>query len=170
MRRLDVRVVAPQRGVAIEQALRPPVDVRLVAAARRSPARSAAEREMRSRALMVANPPPRSPSRWSAARSARTLSSRRRWRGSPLNVAPRKAQAHSNAELDPDDPRAERQDVHVVVLDALVRRVRVVADGGAHAADLVRGDARAHAGAADQDAALRLAVGTALPRRCAKSG
>src|SRR5436189_3362143 len=33
--------------------------------------------------------------------------------------------------LGPDDPRPEGQHVHVVMLDALVRRVRVVADGGA---------------------------------------
>jgi ribose 5-phosphate isomerase B len=44
------------------------------------------------------------------------------------------------AWLRPDDPRAQGQDVHVVVLDALVGRVRVVADGGADPADLVGGD------------------------------
>ena len=44
------------------------------------------------------------------------------------------------------------------MLDALVGGVRVVADGGADAADLVGGDARAHAGAADQHAPLDLTV------------
>ena len=52
----------------------------------------------------------------------------------------------------------EREDVHVVVLDALMGRVRVVADRGPDAADLVRRDARADAGAADEDPALGLAV------------
>ena len=60
--------------------------------------------------------------------------------------------------LRADDAGAEGQDVHVVVLDALVRRVRVVADGGADAADLVGRDAGADARAADQDAAVRLAA------------
>src|SRR2546423_10415141 len=58
-------------------------------------------------------------------------------------------------EFRTDDPRAQHQDVHVVVLDALVRRVRVVADRRADAADLARGNRRAHARAADQDAAIR---------------
>src|SRR5262245_13700853 len=53
-------------------------------------------------------------------------------------------------KLRPDHPRAERQDVHVVVLDALVGGVRVMADRRAYAADLVRGDRRTHAGAADE--------------------
>ena len=64
----------------------------------------------------------------SAASIARTLSSRRWWRGSPLNVAPRNATTHSKAGSGPIDPGAQRQDVHVVVLDALVGGVRVVAD------------------------------------------
>ena len=57
----------------------------------------------------------------------------------------------------------EGQHVHVVVLDALVRGVRVVADGRADAADLVGGDARADARAADEDAAVRLAAGDRQP-------
>src|SRR5690349_3229440 len=60
--------------------------------------------------------------------------------------------------LRADHPRAEGQDVHVVVLDALVGGIRVVADGGPDAADLVRRDARAHAGAADEDPAVRVPV------------
>ena len=74
---------------------------------------------------------------------ARTLSRRRWWRGSPLNVAPRNASAHSKAGSGPIDPRAEGQDVHVVVLDALVRGIGVVADGGADAAHLVGRHGRA---------------------------
>ena len=73
--------------------------------------------------------------------------------------------------LDPDDPRAEGQDVHVVVLDALVGRVGVVADRRAHAADLVRGDARADAGAADRGCrGPPRPSGSRRPRRSAKSG
>ena len=94
---------------------------------------------------------------------ARTLSRRRRWRDSPLNVAARNASEHSSAGSGADDPRAEGQHVHVVVLDALVRRVRVVAHGGPHAADLVRGHARADAGAADEDPAIDLAVADRVP-------
>src|SRR6185369_6528818 len=56
-----------------------------------------------------------------------------------------------------DHAGAECQHVHIVVLDPLVRRVGVVADGGAHASDLVRRDARPD-GAADQDAPLDRAV------------
>ena len=102
---------------------------------------------------------------------ARTLSSRRRWRASPLNVRREEGDAALERRLGPDDPGAERQDVHVVVLDALVGRVGVVADGGADAADLVRRDARADAGAADEDAALGLAVADRVARAAAaKSG
>ena len=64
----------------------------------------------------------------SPASIARTLSSRRRWRSSPLNVAPRNATTHSHAGSGPMTREPERQDVHVVVLDALVGGVRVVAD------------------------------------------
>ena len=60
--------------------------------------------------------------------------------------------------LRPDDPRAQGQDVHVVVLDALVRGIRVVADRRADAAHLVGGHARPDPGAADEDPALRRAA------------
>src|SRR5262249_49007978 len=50
--------------------------------------------------------------------------------------------------------RRQAQHVGVVVAAAHLRRDAVVARGGAHALDLVRGDAHADAGAADQDAAL----------------
>ena len=68
-----------------------------------------------------------------------------------------------HGELDADDPRAEAQDVHVVVLDALARGVRVVADAGADAADLRRGDRGAHAAAADEDAPVGPPVGDRPP-------
>ena len=56
-----------------------------------------------------------------------------------------------------DDLGADAHDVDVIVFDALVGGVDVVADGGADAGDFVGGDGGADAGAADHDAALRLA-------------
>src|SRR5262249_1789388 len=56
-----------------------------------------------------------------------------------------------------DDLGSQAEDVHVVVLDALVRAVRVVADRRPDAYDLARGDSRADARAADEHAALRVA-------------
>ena len=56
------------------------------------------------------------------------------------------------------------------MLDALVRRVRVVADRGADAPDLVRGDARADAGAADQDPAVDLAAAHGVPEALREVG
>src|SRR4051794_20268460 len=61
-------------------------------------------------------------------------------------AAERRAEEGDDAlprRLRADDPRPEREDVHVIVLDALVGGVRVMADGGSHAADLVGRDARA---------------------------
>src|SRR5829696_6242194 len=57
-------------------------------------------------------------------------------------------------QLGPHDAAAEHEDVHVVVLHALVRRVAVVAEPRAHAGDLVGGDRSADAAAADEDPAL----------------
>src|SRR4051812_24834206 len=53
-----------------------------------------------------------------------------------------------------DDPAAQHQDVHVVVLDPLMGRVDVVADGGADARHLVGGHAGADTAATDEDRAL----------------
>src|SRR6266540_722416 len=53
-----------------------------------------------------------------------------------------------------DDERPEREHVHVVVLDPLVRRVVVVADARADAGDLVRGDRARHAHPGDEGAPL----------------
>src|SRR3954447_8646802 len=58
-------------------------------------------------------------------------------------------------ERRPDDLGAEAEDVHVVVLHALVRGVDVVAHRRADARDLAGRDARADPGAADEPAALR---------------
>src|SRR4051794_31896780 len=61
-------------------------------------------------------------------------------------------------ERRPDDLGAEAEDVHVVVLHALVRGVDVVAYRRADPGDLAGGDARADTGAADEDAALGIAA------------
>src|SRR5579875_781868 len=61
-------------------------------------------------------------------------------------------------ELGADDPRAQHQHVHVVVLDPLVGGVGVVAHAGAYAGNLVGGHADAYARAADENAAGRIAA------------
>lgn len=53
-----------------------------------------------------------------------------------------------------NDSGTETQHIHVVVLHALPRGVRVVAHRGANAGELARGDRRARAAAADHNAAL----------------
>jgi len=58
-----------------------------------------------------------------------------------------------------DHARAEAEHVDVVVLDALVRRMHIVADRGADALHLVGADRGADAGAADHQPALDLARG-----------
>src|ERR671918_653261 len=66
-------------------------------------------------------------------------------------------------QLRADHLGSEAENVHVVVLDALVRRVRVVADRGTDPSKLVRGHGGADAGAADEYAALCLAPKDRLP-------
>src|SRR5436305_14253959 len=60
-------------------------------------------------------------------------------------------------EARADHLAAEAEDVHVVVLDALMRRVDVVADRRADAAHLRRGDRGADPRAADEDTPLGVA-------------
>ena len=72
--------------------------------------------------------------------------------GLAAEACPEERAGALDRELDRDDPRTEAQDVHVVVLHALARRVRVVADRGADAAHLGRCDGRPDAAAADEDA------------------
>src|ERR671930_1246732 len=59
-------------------------------------------------------------------------------------------------KLRSDDPRAKAQHVHIIVLDALVRGVVVVAQPGANTGELVRRYRYADAAAADDDRALRM--------------
>src|SRR5438445_3303910 len=64
-----------------------------------------------------------------------------------------------------DDAGSEAEDVHVVVLHALMRAVGVVAEAGPHAADLVGRDRGADAAAADENAPLGLSVGHRVRHR-----
>src|ERR1044072_3066136 len=76
-------------------------------------------------------------------------------------------------EFFPHDLGAEAQDIHVVVLYPLVRRVGVVADRAADAGNLVHRDRGADPGAADEQRALGLAGadrGPAPPRRARRAG
>src|SRR4051794_30311064 len=85
--------------------------------------------------------------------------------GEPSTVAflaaerrPKERVRRLERELRTDDARPEHEHVHVVVLDALVRGVRVVADRGANAADLAGRNRGADAGTADEDPSLRRAA------------
>jgi len=62
------------------------------------------------------------------------------------------------SELLGNDPRSHDQDVHVVMLDALMAGVGVMADAGADAFDFVGGHADSDTAAADEDAALGAAI------------
>ena len=139
--------VGPQRRVAVEQALRPALGVRALDERRRSllaPGQRGVESALGRRSCAQCAALLDREDLVQAATVARLAAERRG----------EERQRALEGGLGADDPRAEGQHVHVVVLDALVRRVRVVAHGGAHAADLVRGDARADAGAADEDPAI----------------
>ena len=68
-------------------------------------------------------------------------------------------------QLRADDSATDAQDVHVVVLDTLVRGVGVVTDGRSDTGNLVGRDADAHATAADQDSSIGLA-----PHELARDG
>jgi hypothetical protein len=57
-------------------------------------------------------------------------------------------------ELDTDDTTAEHQHVHIIVLNALVRRIGVMAQSGADPGNSVGGHRRANPAPAEQDAAL----------------
>ena len=85
---------------------------------------------------------------------AATFLNRSTYRSPPSKRAPRKARTSSTAELGADHLGAEAEHVHVVVLDALVRGVDVVADRGADPRELAGGDRGADARAADEHAAL----------------
>src|SRR5215831_18198363 len=81
----------------------------------------------------------------------------------PVQISPLGDECCAEKRLDQlarqrlaDDLRAEAEDVHVVVLDALMGRIRIVADRRPDPVDLARGDRRPDARAADEDAALRL--------------
>src|SRR5690242_5133909 len=58
----------------------------------------------------------------------------------------------------PYDPGAKRNDVHRVVLDALVRRKSIMAKSTANAHELVRSNRRADAASADEHSASGAAL------------
>ena len=62
-------------------------------------------------------------------------------------------------QSDPDHPSPYTQHVHVVVLDALTDRVRIVADGRPDSPNFICGDGRTHATAADHDATIGFPTG-----------
>ena len=71
----------------------------------------------------------------------------------------RKKRAHEiGGETRAYHLRAEADDIHVVVLDSLVRGVHVVADRCPDPGDRARGDRGADTGAADEHATLGLSV------------
>ena len=57
-----------------------------------------------------------------------------------------------------DNPRADAEHVHIVVLDGLMRGVSVVADGGADAWKFIGRNRHAGATSADDHAAVRVAI------------
>ena len=69
-------------------------------------------------------------------------------------------------QLLTDDSTAHAEHVHIVVLNALMRRVSVVADAGPDARDLVRSNANTDATATDQDPS----IGTTLDDLFADGG
>ena len=58
-----------------------------------------------------------------------------------------------------DHPSAETEDVHVVMLDGLVSRVRIVADGRPDSREFIGGDRDAGPTAAYEEAPVGAAVG-----------
>ena len=75
----------------------------------------------------------------------------------------------SSASDGPITRGAETQDVHRVVLDALMGRERVVTERRTNADELVRGYRGADAAAADQYTAIGLAIANRAPRRARRS-
>ena len=94
-----------------------------------------------------------------AASMAFTFPRRRTCRSSSVKRARRKASKYFLGQLDPDDPRAHAEHVHVVVHDSLVGGVGVVTHAGAHAPDFAGGDAGADAAAAHEQATVGFARG-----------
>src|SRR5579884_2981980 len=86
----------------------------------------------------------------------------------PFFVAESRAQECPHAffrQLHADYARAEHQHVNVVMLDSLMRRIRVVAHSRADPGQLVGGHARPHSAPANQHASLSLALEDSAPHR-----
>jgi hypothetical protein len=80
-----------------------------------------------------------------------------RLRSATCSTAPQKSIDELVGDIGADDTAAEHQHVHVVVLDALMRRVGVVANASADPRQLVDRDTGANAATANHDAAVGLA-------------
>jgi len=98
------------------------------------------------------------------------LATRRAWRSAPENDAPTNVRAHSTASFHADHAAAETEHVEIVVLHALVGRVRVMGDRGSHALTLL-----AATDAPMPEPQMRMPRSAAPPRmasarRSAKSG
>src|ERR1019366_1338988 len=70
---------------------------------------------------------------------------------------PQKRAYQIQGQLRSDDARAQAEHFHVVMFDALVRRITIVAKRSANAGKLVGRHGRPHAAAADEYRPLRLA-------------
>jgi hypothetical protein len=66
----------------------------------------------------------------------------------------KKRAQHLLGHSDADDPCADTEQIHVIVLDALVSGVRVMAQCGTDAGDFVCRDARSNAGSTHHNATL----------------
>jgi len=75
-----------------------------------------------------------------------------------------------DGELGTDHARAERDDVHVVVLDPLMSGEGIVTERTTNAGELARGDARPDAAPAHEDAALGLAFHDSAANGCRHIG
>ena len=75
-----------------------------------------------------------------------------------------------NRQFRANNPRAQAEHIHIIVLYPLMGRVVIVADRCADALHLIGGHARAHAAAADQHAALGASVQDSLAHRLGKVG
>ncbi len=69
-----------------------------------------------------------------------------------------------------DDARAEGEDIHIVVLDALMRRVSIMADAGANATHFTCSYGGANSAPADHDTALGFALLDGEANRLSKIG
>ena len=73
-------------------------------------------------------------------------------------------------DRDSDHARTEHKNIHIVMFHALVRRVRVMANGGSDSVNLVRRDGCAHTAAADKNSTVSTALEDRFANRFRKIG